>query len=135
MPSTETCANLHLSFGYILRGIILLIILPKQKEQSDGVIFTKRSSSFSVSLCSQLYCMKNGDMRSTVSLFVFGYYAPHEAPQDERSPVWEEYKTSVFLAPFNHVFQEVPGLQTPMNNFYCLGIPSGFLKASVLVII
>ena len=52
-------------------------------------------------------------MRGTVSLFVFGYYAPHEAPQGERSSVWEEHTT--FVAPFNPVFQEVPGLQIPMN--------------------
>lgn len=35
----------------------------------------------------------------------------------------------VFMAPFNHVFQEAPGLQIPMNFFYCLGIPGVFLKA------
>lgn len=69
MPSSEICANLHLSFSYILGRIILLIILPKQKEWSDDVIITKCSSSFSASLCSQIYCIKNGDMRSTVSLF------------------------------------------------------------------
>lgn len=41
----------------------------------------------------------------------------------------------VFVAPFNCVFQEVPGLQIPMNFLYCLGIPGAFLKAPTLVII
>lgn len=35
----------------------------------------------------------------------------------------------VFVAAFNHVFQEVPALQIPMKFFYCLGIPGAFLKS------
>lgn len=58
-----------------------------------SVTFIKYSSSSSVSLCSQIYCTENGDMRGTVSIFSFGYRAPHEAPQGERSSLWEEHIT------------------------------------------
>lgn len=37
--------------------------------------------------------------------------------------VGRTHNLRVFVAPFNGVFQEVPGLQTSMNFFYCLGIP------------
>lgn len=33
-------------------------------------------------------------MRDTVSIFFsFGYHAPHEAPEGERSSLWEEHIT------------------------------------------
>lgn len=81
--------------------------------------FIKCSSSISVPFCSQIYCTENGDMRDPVSIFSFRYHAPHEAPQGERSSLWER----VFVTPFNGVFREVPGLQIPKSFFYCLGIP------------